>query len=122
MATLEFGDSGVTVSLSMEERVGAVHGSVSATWDQVATVRDVPDLWPEIKGIRAPGTGLPGVVMLGTTRYDGGKDFCAVYKHRPGVVIDLTGHEFARLLVTGERPELPAGQASKLAASPAPDA
>jgi hypothetical protein len=38
--------------------------------------------------------------MLGTTRGRGWKDFNAVYRRRPVVVVDLWGQEFARLVVT----------------------
>ena len=51
-------------------------------------------------GIRAPGTGLPGVSMLGTTRYQGKKDFNVVYGHKPGLVVTLSGIDFARILIT----------------------
>jgi hypothetical protein len=38
--------------------------------------------------------------MLGTTRYQGKKDFNAVYKRKPGHVVTLDGSEFTRLLIT----------------------
>ncbi len=50
--------------------------------------------------MRAPGTGIPWVIMLGTTRGSFGKDFCAVYGRAPAVVMELEGAPFSRCLVT----------------------
>jgi hypothetical protein len=46
------------------------------------------------------GTGIPGVIALGSFRGGFGRDFVAVYGHRPGVVVDLDGAEYRRLLLT----------------------
>jgi hypothetical protein len=54
----------------------------------------------DLRGIRAPGTGLPGVIALGTWRYRGGKDFAALYRGGPALVIELDGAEYRRLLVS----------------------
>jgi len=88
------------VQLEKAEQLGALHGGLDIPLEHVASARTVADLWSELKGLRAPGTGIPGVIMLGTTRYDGKKDFCAVYKHRPGIVIELRDEAFARVLVS----------------------
>jgi hypothetical protein len=68
----------------------------------VRSVRAVDDPWPELRGLRAPGTGIPGVIALGTRRGGFGKDFAAVYHHRPAVVVDLEGADFSRLVVTAD--------------------
>jgi hypothetical protein len=88
------------VELSGLEATGALHRSIKVPRAQVRSARAVEDGWKELRGIRAPGTGFPSVIMLGTTRGKFGKDFCAVYKHDPAVVIELEGSEFARLVIT----------------------
>ena len=88
------------VSLSRKEELGALRRSFSLRLDQVINIARVDDLWVHLRGIRAPGTGFPGVIMLGTTRYQGKKDFNAVYGHKPGFVVTLEGCEFARILIT----------------------
>jgi hypothetical protein len=100
VAELIVDDHQIRMVLSAWERLGALHGDVAARADRVVTIRAVADLWPELRGIRWPGTGWPGVIMLGTTRHADGRDFCAVYGHRPGVVLDLVDGEFRRWLVT----------------------
>jgi hypothetical protein len=94
----------VEVYLSMLERVGALHGEIRVPLSSVRAARVVQDAWPELRGIRAPGTGLPGQIMLGTCRGSFGKDFCAVYKHRPAIIVDLEGEEYQRLIVTQDDP------------------
>jgi len=59
-----------------------------------------------LRGIRAPGTGIPGVIALGTRRFDGGKDFAAVRGDRSTVRVDLgDGSPFGRLVVSVDDPD-----------------
>ena len=90
--------------MSPMEQAGALHGPVRLPLSAVTGARIVDDAWPELRGERSPGTGVDGHVMLGTCRGDFGKDFCAVYQHRPTVIVELEGVEFARLLVTQDEP------------------
>jgi hypothetical protein len=50
--------------------------------------------------MRAPGTGVPHVVAVGTRRGEFGKDFAAVHGTGPAVVVDLAGADYGRLVVT----------------------
>lgn len=100
MALLIARDSFLQVSLSGVEELGAFKKSFSVPLDQVSNIARVSDLWVHVSGIRAPGTGLPDVSMLGTTRYQGKKDFNVVYGHKPGLVVTLSGNDFARILIT----------------------
>lgn len=102
MARLEHDGDQIWLRLTRWEKLGAAHRDIAMLQQQVVATREVADLWAELRGMRAPGTGWPGVIMLGTTRFRGGKDFNAVYGHRPGTVIELRGHEFSRVLVSAE--------------------
>ena len=53
----------------------------------VAAVRVVEDAWPEPRGLRAPGTGLPTVIAVGTRRGRFGKDYAAVHGKGPPAVV-----------------------------------
>lgn len=110
MARLEVSAAGLALRMSLWEKAGACHGDLQVPWSAVASVRNVSDLWSQVRGIRAPGTGIPDVIMLGTTRGRGWKDFCAVYRHRPGVIVTLAAGPFARWLVTGPACNLPEGR------------
>lgn len=100
MARLEVDGALLSLRLEPVERLGALHGDIAVLLAQVVAVHTSSEMWRELRGIRAPGTGFPYLIMLGTTRYRGGKDFCAVYRRGPGVVVDLADAEFSRLLVS----------------------
>lgn len=61
MAKLIINDRDVTVSLSAVKKLDALHGNVVVPRSAVAQVRTVPNGMVEVHGLRAPGTGFPGV-------------------------------------------------------------
>lgn len=105
MAEVRIEGDDVVVHLSAIEKVGAVHGEPRAPLSSVTAARAVADVWTELRGMRSPGTVFPGEIMLGTTRGQFGKDFCAVSKHRAGVVVEMEGQEFKRFLVSTDGSE-----------------
>jgi hypothetical protein len=68
--------------------------------ESIDTDERVVDGWESLRGWRCPGTGIPWVIMLGTMRFKGTKDFCAVYGRRPARIISCHGFEFARVLIS----------------------
>lgn len=108
MALLKISGEKLKLELSSLEKLGAFHSSPEVDVSQVESIAEVPNPWTStiLKGVRAPGTGIPYVIMLGTLRYRGGKDFCAIYKRQPHVVISLKSGEFKRWIVAiGDRSE-----------------
>jgi hypothetical protein len=95
----------VTVSLSALEKAEALHGDVSVPRTAVVTARTVPDGMDEVHGLRLPGTGLPGVIMVGTWRDSERVTFAVYHGRRPAVVLDLTGQRYDRIVVTVEHPD-----------------
>jgi hypothetical protein len=102
------------VEMTRLERIGSFHASFAVPLSSVIGVRASTDAWKELRGMRAPGTGIPGVIMLGTCRGAFGKDFCVVRGHGPGVVIDLTGSEFARLVISDAQAPITAERLRRL--------
>jgi hypothetical protein len=90
------------VSLSRQERLMAFHGDVRIPLASVQRVSLEPDPWGALRGIRAPGTGIPGVVAYGVRRMTGERpDFAAVHGKEPAVRVWLDQRSpFAQLLVT----------------------
>ena len=105
MVEVSSDQSFLRVHLRPMEKLGAFHGDVLVAVDRITRVRVVADAWSELRGIRAPGTGWPGVIALGTRRGTFGKDFAAVYGHRPGVVIEMSNAEFERIIVSCDDPD-----------------
>jgi hypothetical protein len=102
MASLDVEGDDLVLRLSPWERLGALHGNVRVPRTSVRAVSASDRPWKVLRGIRAPGTGCPRLIMLGTTRGLRWKDFNAVYRRRPVVVVDLEGQKFARLVVTSD--------------------
>ena len=104
MSTIELQDGGLTLRLTVAEKILAVHGNVHVTAAQVVRASSLTDPWLVQRGLRLPGLGLPGVAALGTWRWrnpiGSGRDFLVVRGHGPGVLVDLRDHEFDRLLLS----------------------
>jgi hypothetical protein len=101
MARLKVDGPDLVVGLSWLEKLGALRGNVRVPLTAVRTAVMEPEPWSALRGIRAPGTGIPGVIALGTRRYPGGRDFAAVFGQRPAVRVDLDRPSpFARLVVS----------------------
>jgi hypothetical protein len=106
--TLTVEDDELVVGLTGLERLAAFH--FSAVRFPLATISEVavePDVWKALRGIRAPGTGIPGVIAYGTRRCSGGRDLVFVTGgHRPGLRVDFgEGAPYARLVISSADPQ-----------------
>jgi hypothetical protein len=101
VARISIVGSDLVVHLSALEKLGAVHGDVRIALSSISSCRVSHEPWTEVRGIRAPGTGIPGVIALGARR-GGVHDFTAVYRKVPAVVVELTGAKFDRLVISQE--------------------
>jgi hypothetical protein len=90
----------LVVTLNDLEKMGAMRGDVRVPVFAVRSVRVSTNPFRELQGMRAPGTGIPGVIALGTWRSKSAKDFAAVYRGGPAVVVELQDAEFRRLIVS----------------------
>ena len=102
MADLEVDGGELVLHLRGLEKAEGVHGDIRVPLSAVSAVRSVDDPWPELRGIRAPGTGIPDVIAVGTRRGSFGQDFAAVHGEGPAVVVELDGAAFQRLIVTAD--------------------
>jgi hypothetical protein len=102
VATLEVQRDELVVRLSSWEQVAALRREVRVPLASVQTVAAEPDPWSALRGIRAPGTGIPGVVAYGVRRMTGtAPDFAAVHGSGPAVRMELApGAPFSRIMVS----------------------
>jgi hypothetical protein len=123
VVTLEVEQDELVVRLSGVEHAAALRREVRVPLALIESVCADPDPWSALRGIRAPGTGIPGVVAYGVRRITGGApDFAAVHGRGPAVRIDLApGAPFGRLLVTVEDAES-AAAAIRRSVTPEPGA
>jgi len=93
----------VVLELSWLEKIGAFHGNLSAPKSALVSDSMMETPWNRrtgMQGMRAPGTGIPGVIMLGTLRRKSGRDFAAVYGRGSARVLAFRDQPFARWIVT----------------------
>jgi hypothetical protein len=102
VASLEVESDELVIRLSGVEQAAALRREVRVPLASIHSVCAEPDPWGALRGIRAPGTGIPGVVAYGVRRVTGGApDFAAIHGCGPAVRVDLTpGAPFGRLVVT----------------------
>jgi len=95
-------DGVITLKLSRLEKMGALHGDIPVAIGQLISKTEVPNPWTKehLRGVRAPGTAIPYVILLGTMRFKSGKDFCAIYKRTPAVIYELADAPFKRWIVS----------------------
>jgi hypothetical protein len=91
----------LTYELSALEKVGALASSPSADIANLISVTREENPWSTrvLRGIRAPGTGFPYVMMLGTMWHRKGRDFCVVYKKRPVLILEFKNEKFKRWVI-----------------------
>ncbi|CAB4687644.1 MAG: hypothetical protein F2658_04100 [Actinobacteria bacterium] len=93
----------LVLKLSLIEKIFALHfKQLTVSKEKLIGKKSYAKPWSTevLKGVRAPGTGFPYLILLGTMRYRGGKDFTAIYKKRPVTVYEFTDYNFKRWIVT----------------------
>ena len=90
------------LQLSLREKIFALHGNPRAKVSYLISTTESDTPWTKevLRGVRAPGTGIPYVVLLGTMRFKGGKDFTAIYKRGPVRIYEFGAGEFKRWIVS----------------------
>ena len=116
MAHFEVDGDQLILRLTTEEHLEGIHRDLTVPRASVVSARVAEDVWSELRGVRAPGTGIPGVIAVGTRRGSFGKDFAAVHGKGGGVVVELTGQAFERLVITAPDPE---AEVARITADPA---
>ena len=103
MAELTVEGTDLVLHLSGVEKAEGFHRDIRLPLGEVRDVRVVDSAWAgELRGWRAPGTGVPNVIAVGTRRGGFGKDFAAVHGTGPAVVVELEGSEYGRLVLTAD--------------------
>jgi len=90
------------LKLSLLEKIFTLHGDISVDKGLLIKKFIVENPWSRsvLKGIRAPGAAIPFVILLGTMRYRGGKDFTAIYNRRAVDIYEFKNSAYKRWIVT----------------------
>ena len=92
----------LTLKLNLLEKIGACHGNLVVDKSKLINKKSHSNPWSAkvLKGVRSPGTGFPYLILLGTMRYRGGKDFTAIYKRKAVTVYEFKDTKYKRWIVT----------------------
>jgi hypothetical protein len=106
MARIEKVGNELILQLSFWEKMGALHSNPRAPLGSIEKIEFEDQLWGshKLRGVRAPGTALPYVVLLGTLRGRKFRDFVAMKGRKPGVILTLSSGKFTRWIFTLEQP------------------
>ena len=103
---VQVGDE-LVLDLSFWEKLAALHSSPRIQLDSVEKVEFFDELWGShtLRGVRAPGTAIPYVILYATLRGRGYRDFVAMKGRGEGVVLTLKTGPFARWIFTLKQPK-----------------
>lgn len=92
----------IVLQLSFWEKLAALHSSPHAPLGSIEKIEFVDQLWGSsiLRGVRAPGTALPYVVLYGTLRGLKYRDLVAMKGRGEGAVIYFKGGPFERWIFT----------------------
>jgi hypothetical protein len=99
MAEVRIDGADLVVEMSGLDKLWALKSSLTIPLTNVRGATIDPGIVNEEKGIRAPGTHVPGVITAGTFHLDGEKVFWDVRDPSKAVVIELRDEQYARLVV-----------------------
>ncbi len=105
MARLIVKGESLHLSLSGWEQLGSLHADIRVPLGHVVRAEIMENPYRVLRGFRAPGLGIPGVILLGTIKSHGKKDFVAIYRHRTAVMVHLRDEPFERFIVSCDEPE-----------------
>jgi hypothetical protein len=90
------------------ENIGAFGRDPKAKISSLHSVTRHQNPWTAevLRGIRAPGTGFPFLIMLGTMWHRRGRDFCVVYKRKPVLILEFNGSGFKRWVIPDTKENL----------------
>lgn len=109
MTRIEVAEGRLKVEILGWDKIWALKSRLEFPLEHVAGARrwekEKDGGWWALRGIRAPGTYWPGVVIAGTYHRKGEHAFYDVHSFENALVIELKGEWFARLVLEVEEPE-----------------
>jgi hypothetical protein len=103
VTTVGTSDGRLIVEIKGWDRVWAMKSRLEIPLDHVTSIRAATD--EVARGIRIPGTCIPGVITAGTFYHMGEKVFWAVHDSERAIAIDLHDQDYSMLVVEVADPE-----------------
>ena len=105
MATIEIHEREVRVRLRPIERLFSFRGDVTFPREAVASVTVFERGLDAVRGIRAPGLGVPALRAIGTWRRRGGKELVVAKRGQAAVRIELRHQPWAAVVIGADDAE-----------------
>ena len=104
MALVRVDGDDLVVVIEGLDKLWALKSSLTIPLGNVRGATADPGITADPKGIRAPGSHVPGVITAGTFHLDGEKVFWDVKDSSKAVVIELADERYARLVIEVAEP------------------
>ncbi|MFD3518907.1 hypothetical protein [Streptomyces sp. NPDC058653] len=104
MALIRIDGDNLVVVIEGLDKLWAFKSGLTIPLANVRGATADPGIAAESKGIRAPGSRVPGLITAGTFHQDGEKVFWHVKDPSKAVVIELADEEYARLVLQVDDP------------------
>jgi len=99
MALLQLTPTTLSVRLTRGEKIAGLLRDLTVPLSDVRAVDLVDDAVHSVRGLRAPGLGLPGLRKIGTWRRPGERTYVCVRRDQTAVRIRLEGQRYDTLLI-----------------------
>ena len=106
MAKVSIDGDSLVVEIEGLDKLWALKSRLTIPLANIRGATADPGIIKDPKGIRAPGTHVPGVITAGTFHIDGERVFWDVHDATKAVVIELTDQRYARLVIEVPDPQL----------------
>ncbi|QFZ17162.1 hypothetical protein [Saccharothrix syringae] len=104
MAKVHIDGDDLVVVIEGLDKLWALKSTLTIPLANVRGATADPGIAKEPKGIRAPGTHMPGVITAGTFHLNGDRVFWDVRDPAKAVVIELADERYARLVLQVDDP------------------
>ena len=105
MAEITTDGTTLTIEMTGMHKLYALRSRIEIPLANVRGATADPDAVTEPKGIRAPGTHVPGLIVAGTYYSQGERTFWDVTDPSKTVVIELDDEKYDRLIVGVDDPQ-----------------
>ncbi len=103
MTKASISDDKLIVEVQGLDKLGALKSRLEIPLEHISGVRTAAD--ERVRGIRLPGTYIPGVITAGTFFQIGKKVFWDVHDSEHAIAIDLRDERFSTLIIEVAEPE-----------------
>ena len=105
MARVSIAGDDLIVDVEGLDKLWALKSRLTVPLSNVRGATADPGIVREPKGVRSPGTHVPGVVVAGSFYADGERVFWDVHDADKAIVIELGDEKYARLVIEVDDPQ-----------------